>query len=173
MLLFAFVGHPFASYVFGVPLLVYNCPEMLPVPYIYAKLVNVLSQLRSKQSFITWTRNFITVLSLPETEFLTWPPVTPFAPVPILNLTIRDAEMYSPWSSAKASVFKPAFGPDNICKVPGTKLVLISRVSITYVFIEVSEPMLTALILYSKISFAMIWPPFKSVIDTVALRSGW
>ena len=69
---------------------------MLPVPKTYAKFVSVLSHDNNGQSSITCTRNFTTVLSLPDGELFTCPPVTPFAPVPILNFTILVAEIYSP-----------------------------------------------------------------------------
>ena len=51
------------------------------------------------------------VLSVPATELLTCPPTNPVAPGPILNLTVRFVALYSPWSSAKASVLLPEFGP--------------------------------------------------------------
>jgi hypothetical protein len=48
------------------------------------------------------------------------PPAAAVAPVPSLTRTVRDAEMYSPWSSAAASVLAPALAPVVTWIEPGT-----------------------------------------------------
>jgi hypothetical protein len=48
------------------------------------------------------------------------PPTAALAPVPSRTRTVRDAAMYSPWSSAVASVLAPALAPALTLSDPGT-----------------------------------------------------
>ena len=59
------------------------------------------------------------------------PPAVPFAPVPRRTRMVRDAAMYSPWSSPLASVFVPVFAPVVTWIEPETKVTPVGSTSVS------------------------------------------
>ena len=89
---------------------------------------------------------------------------------------VRDAEMYSPWSSPPASVLVPAFAPAVTRIDPGTNVTPVGSTSLRTTAVEVSKPLLMTLIVYSSVSPRRTAPPvwlFRSAtVFVVVERSG-
>ncbi len=87
------------------------------------------------------------------------PPTVALAPVPSRTRTVRDAAMYSPWSSAVASVLAPALAPVVTLSDPGTNVSPLASTSLSTTSVAVSKPVLITVIVYSSMSLASTAPP--------------
>ena len=102
----------------------------------------------------------------------TVPPVDAFAPVPRRTVTRGVAPVtYSPWSSPAASLSVPAFAPETIRRVPGTKVVPVGIESLKTVGFESSLPVLVAETVYSTTSPGANTP--GCVRSTAVFESVW
>jgi hypothetical protein len=87
------------------------------------------------------------------------PPAADVAPVPTLTRTVREAEMYSPWSSPVASVLMPVLAPDVTWIDPGTNVTPAGSTSFRTTPVAVSNPLLMTLIEYWSVSPRSTAPP--------------
>ena len=106
----------------------------------------------------------------------TAPPVVPLAPVPRRIRTVRDEEMYSPWSSPTASVLVPALAPDTIRIDPGTNVSPTGIGSFSTTLVAPSLPVLVAEIVYSTVSPGRTapfgWLVMSETVLIAPLKSG-
>ena len=87
------------------------------------------------------------------------PPAAAFAPVPSRTRTVREPEMYSPWSSPAASLLVPALAPAVTRIEPGTNVMPAGSTSLSTMPVDVSKPLLMTLIVYSSVSPRSTAPP--------------
>ena len=126
-----------------------SCPDAPPA-VIVAWLLTVPSVDES-----TVTRNTTVDVALGASV----PPAADVAPVPTRTRTVREAETYSPWSSALASVLVPTLAPDVTRIDPGTNVTPAGSTSASATPVAVSNPLLMTLIVYSRVSPRSTAPP--------------